>query len=79
MAGGSLAPIRAWRLPRRPMVTYVVTVRDVRGLGGDDYRYDLIMRAPRPDFQIKFNAVELSINAGSGKEFAVVAERDRRL
>jgi hypothetical protein len=54
---------------------YVVAVRDVRGLGGDEYRYELIVRAPRPDFQIKVNAANLSINAGSGKEFSVVAER----
>ncbi len=48
---------------------------DVRGLGGDDYKYELIVRAPRPDFQIKIKPDDLSINAGSGKEFAVVAER----
>jgi hypothetical protein len=54
---------------------YVVTVRDVRSLGGDEFRYDLVVRAPRPDFQIKASAADLAINAGSGKEFAVVAER----
>jgi hypothetical protein len=54
---------------------YVVAVRDVRGLGGDEFRYELVVRAPRPDFQIKVNAAELSINAGSGKEFSVVADR----
>ncbi|HEX2474277.1 MAG TPA: WD40 repeat domain-containing protein, partial [Lacipirellulaceae bacterium] len=54
---------------------YVAVVRDVRGLGGEEFRYELIVRAPRPDFQIKVNAAELSVNAGSGKEFAVVAER----
>jgi hypothetical protein len=54
---------------------YIVAIRDVRGLGGDDFRYDLTVRAPHPDFQIKVNAADLSINAGSGKEFSVVAER----
>jgi hypothetical protein len=54
---------------------YVAVVRDVRSLGGDDFRYELIVRAPRPDFQINVNATDLSVNAGSGKEFAVVAER----
>ncbi len=54
---------------------YVVAVRDVRGLGGDEFRYELIVRAPHPDFQIKVNAANLLVNAGSGKEIAVVAER----
>jgi hypothetical protein len=54
---------------------YLVAVSDVRDLGGDDYKYELTVRAPRPDFQIKVTAEELSINAGSGKEFAVTAER----
>jgi hypothetical protein len=54
---------------------YLVRVADVRGLGGDDFRYELIVRAPQPDFAIKLSAEDLSINAGSGKEFSVVAER----
>jgi hypothetical protein len=54
---------------------YLVRVSDVRDLGGDDHRYELIVRAPRPDFQIRIEAPDLTINAGSGKEFSVVAER----
>jgi hypothetical protein len=54
---------------------YLAAVSDVRDMGGDDYRYELIIRAPRPDFEIKVNAADLTINAGSGKEFSVVAER----
>jgi WD40 repeat protein len=54
---------------------YLIRVADVRSLGGDDYRYELIVRAPRPDFQIKVNAPDLTVNAGSGKEFSIVAER----
>jgi WD40 repeat protein len=54
---------------------YLVRVSDTRGLGGDDYRYELVVRAPRPDFQIKVKEANLSVNAGSGKEFSVVAER----
>ena len=33
------------------------------------------MRAPGPDFQIKIEAPDLTINAGSGKEITIVAER----
>jgi hypothetical protein len=54
---------------------YLVRISDTRGLGGDDYRYELAVRAPRPDFEIKVKAENLSVNAGSGKEFSVVAER----
>jgi hypothetical protein len=30
--------------------TYLVRVEDVRGLGGDDFGYHLVVRSPRPDF-----------------------------
>ena len=54
---------------------YVVRVSDVRDLGGDDYRYELLLRTPHPDFQIKIEAPDLTINAGSGKEITIVADR----
>jgi WD40 repeat protein len=54
---------------------YLVRVADVRGLGGDEYKYELGVREPRPDFHIKVKAEDLTINAGSGKEFSVIAER----
>jgi Planctomycete cytochrome C/WD domain, G-beta repeat len=54
---------------------YLVRVSDVRDFGGDEYRYELIVRARRPDFQIKVDAADLAINAGSGKEIAFTAAR----
>jgi WD40 repeat protein len=54
---------------------YVVRVTDVRGMGGEQYKYELVLRKPRPSFKIKLNAKELEINAGSGKEFSVDADR----
>jgi hypothetical protein len=54
---------------------YLVRVADVRDMGGDDYKYELTIRAPRPDFSIRVEAADLTINAGSGKEFAIVADR----
>ncbi|MCI0334957.1 MAG: hypothetical protein L0228_17255 [Planctomycetes bacterium] len=54
---------------------YLVRVSDVRDMGGDDYKYELTVRAHRPDFQIRVEGADLTINAGSGKEFSVVADR----
>lgn len=54
---------------------YFVRVSDVRWQGGDKYRYKLTVRAPRPDFAIRLDAPDLTINTGSGKEFTVVADR----
>jgi len=54
---------------------FLVRVSDVRGFGGADYRYELTIRPPRPDFQIKLSAPDLTIHPGSGKEFAIEAER----
>jgi dipeptidyl aminopeptidase/acylaminoacyl peptidase len=54
---------------------YLVRVRDVRSLGGDEFNYELIVRPRQPDFKIKASAADLTINAGSGKEFSVFAER----
>ncbi|HVT30064.1 MAG TPA: c-type cytochrome domain-containing protein, partial [Lacipirellulaceae bacterium] len=55
---------------------YLARVSDVRGEGGANYKYQLIVRPPHPDFQISFVDNDRTINAGSGKEFSVVATRD---
>src|SRR5260370_26972751 len=34
---------------------YLVHIRDVRGLGGDEYAYRLNIREPRPDFRLSLN------------------------
>lgn len=54
---------------------YLVRVSDVREMNGDDYKYELTIRAPRPDFAVRVEAPDLTIHAGSGKEFSVVADR----
>lgn len=54
---------------------YLARVSDVRGMGGDAYQYQLIVRPSHPDFEIKVSAKDLTVNAGSGKEFAVSAIR----
>lgn len=54
---------------------YIVQVADVRQAGGDDFRYQLKVRAPRPDFSVTLQAPELKVPRGSGKEFSVVVDR----
>jgi len=55
--------------------TYLVRVSDVRGFAGDDFRYELTVRRPQPDFSVKLTGNNPTINAGSGKPFTVKAER----
>lgn len=54
---------------------YSVRVSDVRSLGGDNFSYELTLRLAQPDFQIRIEASDLAIPAGSGKEFSVVVDR----
>jgi WD40 repeat protein len=54
---------------------YLVRVSDVRGLGGDAFKYQLTVRPPRPSFTVSIAEKDRTINAGSGKEFAAVATR----
>ncbi|HZN37005.1 MAG TPA: c-type cytochrome domain-containing protein [Pirellulaceae bacterium] len=54
---------------------YLVRVADVRGFGGDNFSYELIVRRPQPDFKVTFTPKDLTINAASGKPFTVKAER----
>ncbi|HEX5472367.1 MAG TPA: hypothetical protein VFW73_10795, partial [Lacipirellulaceae bacterium] len=55
---------------------YLVRVSDVRGQGGANYKYQLIVRPPHPDFQIQFIDSDRTINAGSGTEFSIEATRN---
>src|SRR4029079_3089725 len=43
---------------------YLVRVPDVRGFGGNDYKYQLTVREPRPDFQVKIVDKDKTVNAG---------------
>ncbi|HUE71090.1 MAG TPA: hypothetical protein VMP01_09400, partial [Pirellulaceae bacterium] len=55
--------------------TYFVRVSDVRGFSGDNFKYELIIRRPVPDFKVTLNVKDPTIPAGSGKQFTVKAER----
>jgi hypothetical protein len=54
---------------------YLVRVADVRGFGGDDYGYSLIIRRPQPSFAVTLGGLNPTVAAGSGKSFSVKAER----
>jgi WD40 repeat protein len=54
--------------------TYLVRVTDVRGFGGDDYKYELTVRRSNPDFAIEVKS-EKKIKANSGQYFTVKAKR----
>ena len=54
---------------------YLVRVTDVRGFGGEEYRYDLVIRPRMPDFQVSLTGADPKVNAGSAKEFTVNVER----
>lgn len=54
---------------------YLARVSDVRGQGGEQYKYQLIVRRPRPGFEVRLVDKDRTISAGSGKEFSVIANR----
>lgn len=55
--------------------TYLVRVTDSRGRGGERFAYRLVLREARPDFKVTLNGANPTIEAGSGREFSVSAER----
>lgn len=54
---------------------YFVRLRDVRGFEGENHTYTLSIRQRKPDFKVTLHGANPTINAGSGKEFEVRAER----
>ena len=53
---------------------YLVRVTDVRGFGGDEFKYQLTIRESNPDFEIKVDGPK-NIFPGSGAEFRVGVKR----
>ena len=54
---------------------YLVRITDSRGFSGDRFAYRLTVREAKPDFSVTLSAADPSVNAGSGKEFSVLADR----
>jgi len=54
---------------------YLIRLRDVRGEGGEEYRYRLRLRPAVPSFIPKLNPIHAELRRGSGREFLVRADR----
>jgi len=54
---------------------YLVRVTDVRGFGGDGYKYKLTIRQPRPGFTASVGGRDATIPEGSGQRFTVNVDR----
>jgi WD40 repeat protein len=54
---------------------YLVKVKDVRGQDGPDFKYTLLIRPSRPDFEVTVTGTKPAIGPGSNREFTVKARR----
>lgn len=54
---------------------FTVRLTDSRGLSGDQFRYDLIIRPATPDYKPAIDKINKPIPAGGGREFKVRIER----
>lgn len=54
---------------------YVVRVRDARGFGGDQHKYLLAARRPKPDFVVSIAEKERTVPAGSGQRLTLKVDR----
>jgi hypothetical protein len=54
---------------------YTVSIRDVQGLGGEQYAYRLTARHPRPDFRLTVNPKNPNVPRGGAMPLTVTAVR----
>lgn len=54
---------------------FLVRVTDVRGFSGDDFKYRLTVREPRPGYQVSVAGKGATIPAGSGQRFTLKLSR----
>ncbi|HUF63013.1 MAG TPA: c-type cytochrome domain-containing protein [Verrucomicrobiales bacterium] len=54
---------------------YLIRVTDVRGFGGEEFRYSLTVRPAQPDFRVHLDGADPAVSPGSGREFQLRAER----
>ena len=74
-------PMRQWGKDSRLLFTapadgsYVVRLKDARGFQAADFKYQLLLRVPHPDFMVAMSTTELSIPPGTGREVGFTATR----
>ena len=74
-------PLREWGSDSRLMFVaprdgdYVLRLTDARGFSGSDFRYQLTLRAPRPDFKVGLDVAKVSLYPGTGRELVFTATR----
>jgi len=54
---------------------YIVSIRDVRGLGGETFSYRLTVRPPRPDFRLAVNPRNPNVPVGGTIPVTITATR----
>ncbi len=54
---------------------YLIKIKDVRGLQGPEFRYTLTVRHRHEDFKVTLHGADLTVDAGSAKEFKLTAQR----
>ncbi len=52
---------------------YIVHIKDVRGVGGDNFGYQLILREPRPDFRLSVTPDNPNVPLGGSVPVEVIA------
>jgi len=54
---------------------YLVRVADVRGFGGDEFKYTLAVRPPQPGFAVSIDGRDAKVAPGSGKRLRFKVDR----
>ncbi len=74
-------PLRQWGSDSRLMFdppdngTYLVRIRDARDFQGADFKYQLMIRMPRPDFSVEADGTDVTVFPGTGHELSFKATR----
>ncbi len=55
--------------------TYFARVSDVRGFGGDEYKYQLTVRPAPPDFEVTLNGANPTVPLGAGQRISLRVRR----
>ncbi len=55
--------------------SYLVRIRDARGFHGAEFKYQLTLRSPQPDFTVSMTGNELTVHKDTGREVSFTATR----